>query len=132
MDTTIRRLTGVYHADGGLLGELTYVLGKLRGTAHCGLCDITHRGVRVKPAWAGLVAGLGVPFDVVHLNERDEQVRAASEGHTPCVLAHTDSGVIWLLGPVELAAAGGDVERFATVLRAAAARAGSRWPSRSQ
>jgi hypothetical protein len=131
MDTMIRRLTGVYHADGGLLGELTYIVGKLRGTAHCGLCDITHRGVRVKPAWAGLVADLGVPFDLVHLNERDEQIRTVSEGHTPCVLAHTGSGLIRLLGPAELGAAGGDVERFATALRAAAARTGSRWPSRS-
>lgn len=69
---------------------------------------------------------------IVHLNERDNQVRAASEGHTPCVLAHTDNGLIRLLGPVELDAADGDVERFATALRAAAARAGSRWPSRSQ
>ena len=44
-------LWGVYHANGGLVGELTYVIGKLRGTAHCGLCDITHGSVRVKPGW---------------------------------------------------------------------------------
>ena len=35
-------LVGVYHADGSLLGELRYIWGKLRGTAHCTLCDITH------------------------------------------------------------------------------------------
>jgi hypothetical protein len=38
--TDIRRLTGVYNARGTLAGEFVYVLGKLSGRAHCGLCDI--------------------------------------------------------------------------------------------
>ena len=63
-------LWGVYHADGGLLGELAYVVGKLRGTAHCGLCDITHGSVRVKPEWKTLEASLDIPFKLVHLNEQ--------------------------------------------------------------
>ena len=41
----VGELVGVYHADGGLLGELRYAYGKVRGTAHCSLCDITHATV---------------------------------------------------------------------------------------
>lgn len=39
-------LVGVYDADGGLLGEAAYVVGRLCGTRHCALCDITHSAVR--------------------------------------------------------------------------------------
>ena len=44
----LKAIWGVYHADGGIVGELRYVFGKLRGTAHCALCDITHSYVSEK------------------------------------------------------------------------------------
>jgi hypothetical protein len=127
--TIIQSLVGVYHADGGLRGELAYVVGKLRGTVHCGLCDITHRGVRPKPVWTAFTESLGVPFEVVHLNERSAAVAAASDGRTPCVLAHTESGLRLLLGPDELDSVGGDLDRFASTLRAAIADAGLSLPA---
>lgn len=123
----VRRLIGVYHADGGLWGELAYVAGKLRGTAHCALCDITHGRVRRKTEWADLVACLGVPFDVMHLNERSPKIAAFSEGRTPCVIADTEGGLRLLLGPAELDAAGGDVGRFTTALRQAMSSSGPLW-----
>jgi hypothetical protein len=110
MPTTIHRLVGVYHADGGLRGELTYGVGKLRGTAHCALCDITHRGIRRKQAWVDWTSSTPVAVDVVHLNERTPGVAAAREGRTPCVLADTDAGLVVILGPEQLDAASGDVE----------------------
>ena len=125
---TIRRLTGVYHADGGVRGEVAYAIGKLRGTAHCALCDITHGAVRRKPEWTRLLAGLAVPFEVVHLNERDDEVALASDGRTPCVLAHTDDRLVVLLGPDELDRAGGDVTRFGATLDRAVAANGLAWP----
>ena len=125
----IRRMTGVYHTDGGLRGELAYAIGKIRGTAHCALCDITHRSLRTKPARTALVADIPVPFDLVHLNERTPQVAAASDGHTPCVLAHTDDDLVRLLGPEDLDRLAGDVTGFATGLRAAAGRAGLHLPT---
>jgi len=131
--SVIHRITGVYHADGGLRGELAYAMGKVRGTVHCGLCDITHRGLRPKPAWTALTTvfgSAGVPLDVVHLNERSAAVAAASHGRTPCVLAHTDTGLRLLFGPEQLDALGGDVDRFAAALRAAAHDAGLVWPRR--
>ena len=35
-------LVGIFDADGGLRGELRYVIDKLAGRGHCALCDITH------------------------------------------------------------------------------------------
>jgi len=122
-------LTGVYHADGGLRGELAYALGRLRGTAHCGLCDITHRGIARKREWDRLRDRLGVPVELVHLNERSEETERATAGRTPCILARTDGGYVLLLGPAELDAAGGDVAAFAAALHAAADAAGLEWPS---
>ncbi|MGK5445375.1 hypothetical protein ACSNN7_26610 [Micromonospora sp. URMC 105] len=123
----IRRLVGVYHADGGLRGELTYLLGKVRGTTSCALCDVTHHALGRKREWRDLLSRLGVPVDLVHLNERTPEVRAASEGRTPCVLAVTDGGLVLLLGPDELAALDGSVTGFAETVRAAATLAGLRW-----
>ncbi|SCG71628.1 hypothetical protein [Micromonospora coxensis] len=127
--SVIRRLIGVYHADGGLRGELAYVVGKVRGTASCALCDITHGAFGRRRQWRDLLPELGVPVELVHLNERSAPVRAASEGRTPCVLAVTDGGHLPLLGPDELTGLDGDVARFAEALRAAAGRAGLRWES---
>jgi hypothetical protein len=107
------RLVGVYDADGGLLGEAAYVWGKLRGTRHCALCDITHSPVRRKPAWDAMVARLGVPFELVHLNEMDEtvssEVRAAG---APVVLAEDGAGLRVLLSADDLEALQGSVSAF--------------------
>ena len=101
-DRMVTRLTGVYHADGGVRGELRYVFGKVLGTAHCALCDITHGHLRRKREWDAFVAGLPVPFDAVHLNERSAEVRAATEGLSPCVVAHTGDGVEVVLAADDL------------------------------
>ena len=127
--TVIRGLVGVYHADGGLRGELAYLIGKVRGTAECALCDVTHHAAGRKREWRALTGQLNVPFDLVHLNERTPEVRAASDGRTPCVLARTDGGLVTLLGPAELTALDGSVARFAARLRSATQRAGLSWPT---
>ncbi len=119
-------LWGVYHANGGLVGELTYVIGKLRGTVHCGLCDITHASVRVKPEWKSLEATLEVPFKLVHLNEQPPRLVALTRGSTPCVVGDSEDGLSVLLGPEDLEACDGSVQRFRErldeALEAAAAR----------
>ena len=86
-ESTVEALIGIYRADGGIRGELTYLVGKVRGTAHCALCDITHSPVRRKRAWNAMVAGLGVPFELLHLNERSAHVIAAAGDRSPIVLA---------------------------------------------
>jgi len=118
-------LWGVYHANGGLVGELTYVIGKLRGTAHCSLCDITHK-IRMKPEWKTLEASLDIPFRLVHPNEQSPGLAALTRGSTPCVVRESEEGVSLLLGPEELEACGGSVGRFRGRLEAALEAASGR------
>ena len=129
----VHRLTAVYNADGGLRGDLAYVYGKLRGTTECALCDITHRGggLRRNREWDQMVCNLDVPVDVVHLNERSTEVMEASAERTPCVLAHTDAGVVMLLDPKDLKAVGGDANAFAIALEKAVRDAGLRLTAES-
>jgi hypothetical protein len=115
----IRRLVGVYHANGTLWGELAYVIRSRLGGAHCSLCDITHGRVREKDEWKQRRTELSVPFDTVHLNERSAELVALTEGNTPCVVAITDDGAEILLGPDELEACKGSPQRLVDAVRAA-------------
>jgi hypothetical protein len=69
MVTRPTRILGVYDADGGLSGELRYVIGHLLGTAECALCDITHSPLGRRRSWDRMVAALDIPFDLRHRNE---------------------------------------------------------------
>ena len=121
------RLVGVYDADGGLRGELSYLLGKARGR-HCSLCDITHSPVRRRREWDDFVATLPVPFDVVHRNERDPAVEAATAGREPCVVAKTIDGIVMVLDGADLGHAD-SVGGLADALDAALLRLGLSMPS---
>lgn len=110
-------LTGIYQADGSLAGELRYVLGRLMGTAHCALCDITHGSVREKKAFIACRQGLPVPLKNVHLDERGPELRAFTEGKTPCVVAHTDQGLRLLMDAELLEACAASVDRFEEALQ---------------
>jgi len=105
----LAELVGVYHADGGPVGEVRYVLGKLLGTAHCALCDVTHSPVRRKPEWDRMVLRLGVPFTLLHLNEMPADVARGGTGHRlPVVLARLSDGTLHpVLTPSELDGLGG-------------------------
>ena len=87
-----KEVVGVYHADGSLLGKLRYVWGKVWGTTHCALCDITHGAIRETSAFRACREGLPIPLRNVHLDERDPDVQAATEGLTPCVVGRTVDG----------------------------------------
>ena len=122
-------LVGVYHARGGVRGELAYAVGRLLGTSHCALCDITHAAVRRKPAWDAMTARLGVPFELAHLDEVPKDVAAAiGSAGTPIVVARApDGGVHILLTPHDLEI-GGAVSVFDSELREAIHRRGLRLP----
>ena len=115
----VQGLVGVYDAEGSLRGELAYVWGRLRGTRHCGLCDVTHSPVRRKRAWDRMVADLGVPVELLHLDELPADVAAAVAEHgAPVVLARTDEGLAVLLDRAALDALDGSVDAFAAAVRA--------------
>jgi len=120
MTTTPVRYLGIYDADGGLAGELRYVIGHLFGAAECALCDITHSPVRRKPAWDRMVAMLGVPFDLRHRNELTEtEQTATSTMGLPVVTAElADGRFLRVLDAVALAACEGDPDRLRAALLA--------------
>jgi hypothetical protein len=117
------RLIGVYNADGGVVGELKYFFGHLIGIAKCELCDITHSLIQRKSSWDRLASELkseyGLDFALEHLNERSEAENKASAGREPCVLAEYPDGSLGMfLDRQELRVVGGDVDRFAKLVRA--------------
>jgi hypothetical protein len=119
-----RRLTGVYNARGTLAGELAYAVGKLVGRAHCGLCDVTH-GLRLRERadFRTSRARLPAPLELVHLDEQTAEVAAACPA-PPCVVAHTDEGVVQLLGPREIDACAGSPDAFVAAVNRALAERG--------
>ena len=117
----VQRYLGVYDADGGIVGELRYVVGHLLGTAECALCDITHSPVRRKRTWDAMVATLEAPFDLRHRNELTEaEQHAVAPMGLPVVAAElTDGGWVQLLDRDALDGCAGSVAVFADRLRAA-------------
>jgi hypothetical protein len=120
------RLVGVYRADGSLRGEIAYVVGHLLGRTHCALCDVTHSPVRRKAGWDRMVARLGVPFELVHMDERDAATRAVvvTWDDAPAVLVEVDGDLTVLLRDDEIDAVHGDVDGFEALLRSSLAARG--------
>jgi len=121
--TRLRRILGVYDADGGLVGELRYVIGHVLGTAECALCDITHSTLGRRRSWDRMVAGLPVPFELRHRNElSDTELRALAPMGLPVVAgAREDGSMLQLVGTDVLGACAGDVDTFALHLARAIA-----------
>lgn len=124
----IELLVGVYNAEGSLRGELAYAWGRLTGRTHCGLCDVTHAGLRRRPAFVSWAQSLPVPFELVHLDERSADVTAASAGQAPCVLARTAEGWQRVLDADAIEACSGQLDCFTDTLDRALAAHGLRWP----
>ena len=66
----------------------------------------------MKPEWKRECTRLDIPFDLLHLRERDERTVEVTEGHTPCVLADTDQGLEMLLDDQAIRACEGDPRRL--------------------
>lgn len=94
---TIRQLVAVYNADGGLVGDLRYVAGKIRGTTKCSLCSLTHPKLRKSREFFKCAESFEVPLEVLHRNEVAPEVRAHIGSATPQVVAVTDAGCKTLL-----------------------------------
>lgn len=112
-----KTLIGVYKADGGILGELSYFFGHLFGVKSCSLCDITHSPIKKKNDFKAfekrLLEERGIGMRLVHMNERTEAELAASKGREPCVLLQYEDGSISMfLDYVELKTSKGSVKSF--------------------
>jgi hypothetical protein len=82
------------------------------GRTSCALCEVTHGALRPKRAWLDAAPRLPAPVRLVHRDQRSSVEVAASGERLPCVLVRRGDVVEVLLGPEELAACGGDVDRF--------------------
>lgn len=117
MSENRKTLIGIYKADGGILGELSYFFGHLVGIKSCSLCDITHSPIKKKNDFKAfekrLLEERGIAFRLVHMNERTEAEFAASQGREPCVLLQYEDGSISMfLDYVELKTSKGSVRSF--------------------
>jgi hypothetical protein len=114
--TNIRgTLIGIYKADGGIVGELTYFFGHLIGVRSCSLCDISHSPIKKKAAFKELEQHLlsehGILVRMIHLNERNERELKASEGREPCMLLeYPDQSISMFLDSTDLKALSGSVK----------------------
>ncbi len=69
-----------------------------------------------------MCGGLAIPFELVHLNERDPDLLAASGDRTPTVLAElATGGYIEVLSAEALETIDGDVAAFSAALQLALA-----------
>lgn len=121
----VERILGVYNADGGLVGELRYIVGHLLGTVSCALCDITHSPIRRKHEWDTLVENLadtlGVTVELRHLNELTEREREAVGASAPVVLIERGGMLEPLLDARRLDELDGSVSAFGIAIRDALA-----------
>lgn len=107
-------LIGVYKADGGIIGELSYFFGHLVGARNCSLCDISHSPIKKKSSFKALEKELlknhNIAMKMLHMNERNERELKASAGREPCMLLeYPDDSISMFLDYVELKAIAGSV-----------------------
>jgi len=113
--TNIRgTLIGVYKADGGIVGELTYFFGHLVGVRSCSLCSISHSPIMKKSSFKALeqhlLAEHGIAVRMIHLNERNEREKLASEGREPCILLeYPDETISMFIDSADLTTLSGSV-----------------------
>lgn len=115
-------LVGIYKANGGLLGELSYILGHAVGVRKCELCDVTHSPLWKKREFKNFEARMqsefGLAVRLLHMNERNEKELSASQGREPCVLLeYSDGSFSMFLDFVELKAVRGRVSSFEKLVR---------------
>jgi hypothetical protein len=85
---------------------------------HCALCEVTHGLVRRKAEWDRCAAGLAVPFTLYHRDDAPADVRAATAGAYPVVLARSDRGLEVALGAAQIEACSGSPAALSAALAA--------------
>ena len=84
------RIVGVYNADGSILGEFNFAIGKVIGRRDCGLCDLTHGWNPFgKPSWRNACSVSSVEIELVHRNELTSDQNEVA-GDLPAVITLLD------------------------------------------
>ena len=106
----------LFNAEGSLLGELQYALGKCLGRESCALCDISHGWNPLgKSAWRSR-AETEPNIIWLHRDEAPESLLNAVVGELPCVVADHGHRVEMLLDSDALKACEGDFATFTELL----------------
>lgn len=109
-------LIGVYNAEGSLLGEAKYLVGKLTGTTSCALCDISHKLAWEKESFTLFKQQFPVPFINRHLDELEPEVFELANGRAPCVIGRDKDGWQVVLTSHHLQQCGRSVKRFSALM----------------
>jgi hypothetical protein len=125
----VRRLIGVYDANGTIRGELMYWVKARLGVSHCALCDITHGRAGERADWRSCRDRLPVAFDVYHRDDQADSVRRASGDTAPVVLAETSDGLVLLLSPSDLVACNSSPEDLVAKIESAMTSRDLEWES---
>jgi hypothetical protein len=122
MSKTRGTLIGIYKADGGIVGELSYFFGHLIGVRSCTLCDITHSPIMKKSSFKALerhlLAEHGIAVRMIHMNERNEREQKASEGREPCILLeYPDESISMFIDSADLTTLTGSVSSLKKLIK---------------
>ena len=122
MTKTRGTLIGIYKADGGIVGELSYFFGHLVGVRSCSLCDITHSPIMKKSSFKALerhlMAEHNIAVRMLHMNERNEREQKASEGREPCILLeYPDESISMFIDSADLATLSGSVSSLKKLIK---------------
>jgi hypothetical protein len=101
------RYTGIYNADGTILGEISYVAKKLVGRGSCALCDITHGWTGRKKGFDATCSAASIEWELLHRDEASSEQLAVA-GELPAVIAQRNGKWELVLGPRELDECNGD------------------------
>jgi hypothetical protein len=116
----VKTIWGIFQANGGLIGEVSYMVGKLTGKSHCSLCDITHGRWSEKSEMVDCRESSEAPFLLVHLNEQSDALAAFTAKKTPCVVAELTNGeFVMLLDSEKLESCVGEFSSFEAAFNAA-------------
>jgi hypothetical protein len=98
----VPRILFIWDSNGGPLGHLGYLWGKLQGRS-CALCDLSYAGLRPSAEFEACQTSSQVPIVAQYRDELSASVAEAVGGAFPSVVLESEDGVRVLFGPKEIA-----------------------------
>ena len=112
----MKKIVGIYNANGGFWGELNYMVCKVTNKSHCSLCDITHGKFSAKDEWLELVENFPIKIETVHINEMDKVTKKYVGEKTPCVVYIEDDKRTIIMDEKDLDSCGKEPTEFFKLL----------------
>jgi len=107
---------GIYNADSGIRGELTYALFKLSRKSSCSLCEITHGWNPFgRNTWRTSRRDSGLDLTMIHRNKASAQQLDAVES-LPAILKKTDGNWSQVVSADQLLSAKNDFTKIFDLL----------------